>query len=202
MHTVCGPTDRWLERGRRPRQLLDHEEVRDVGLAPTSVRLGKRDPGEAQLGQLPIDRDRIFLAGFEVDGRGGGDLGGELTHHHPERALLVGEETQIGRHLRENTTVRIEDRRGEVMDEATVTVDDAELLDLLEGIADVVEGKRAHLHFNQVGGPQLVVRRTEEADADPLQRSLDWWVGPLILLAVVLLIVGGVTAIRWIVGLL
>jgi hypothetical protein len=116
--------------------------------------------------------------------------------------LLVGKETQVGRHLRENTTVRIEDRRGEVMDEATVTVDDAELLDLLEGLADVVEGKRAHLHFNQVGGPQLVVRRTEEADADPLQRSLDWWVGPLILLGVVLLIVGGVTAIRWVAGLL
>jgi hypothetical protein len=88
------------------------------------------------------------------------------------------------------------------MDEATVTVDQAELLDLLEGIADVVEGKRAHLHFSQLGGPQLVVRRTEEAESDPLQRSLDWWVGPLILLAVVLLIVGGVTAIRWVVGLL
>jgi hypothetical protein len=98
--------------------------------------------------------------------------------------------------------VRIEDRRGEPMDEATVTVDDAELLDLLEGIADVVEGKRAHLHFNQVGGPQLVVRRTDEADADPLARSLDWWIGPLILLAVILVIVGAVTGIRWVVGLL
>jgi hypothetical protein len=88
------------------------------------------------------------------------------------------------------------------MEEATVTVDETELLDLLEGLADVVEGKRAHLHFNQLGGPQLVVRRTEEADADPLQKSLDWWVGPLILLGVLLLIVGGVTAIRWVAGLL
>jgi hypothetical protein len=98
--------------------------------------------------------------------------------------------------------VKIEDRSGTSLEEATVTVDDAELLDLLEGIADVVEGKRAHLHFNQLGGPQLVVRRTEEADADPLQRSLDWWIGPLILLAVLLLVVGGVTAIRWVAGLL
>jgi hypothetical protein len=98
--------------------------------------------------------------------------------------------------------VKIEDRSGTSLDEATVTVDDAELVDLLEGIADVVEGKRAHLHFNQLGGPQLVVRRTEEADADPLQRSLDWWIGPLILLAVLLLLVGGVTAIRWVAGLL
>ncbi|MEA2505781.1 MAG: hypothetical protein QOH48_399 [Actinomycetota bacterium] len=98
--------------------------------------------------------------------------------------------------------MKIEDRSGTSLEEATVTVDDAELLDLLEGIADVVEGKRAHLHFNQLGGPQLVVRRTEEADADPLQRSLDWWIGPLILLAVLLLVVGGVTAIRWVAGLL
>jgi hypothetical protein len=104
--------------------------------------------------------------------------------------------------VRENTPVKIEDRSGSTLDEATVTVDDAELVDLLEGIADVVEGKRAHLHFNQLGGPQLVVRRTEEAEADPLQRSLDWWVGPLILLAVLLLIVGAVTAIRWVAGLL
>jgi hypothetical protein len=104
--------------------------------------------------------------------------------------------------VRENTPVRIEDRTGTTLDEATITVDDAELVDLLEGIADVVEGKRAHLHFNQLGGPQLVVRRTEEADADPLQRSLDWWVGPLILLAVVLLVVGAITAIRWVSGLL
>jgi hypothetical protein len=104
--------------------------------------------------------------------------------------------------VRENTPVKIEDRSGTSLEEATVTVDDAELVDLLEGIADVVEGKRAHLHFNQLGGPQLVVRRTEDADADPLQRSLDWWVGPLILLAVVLLLVGAVTAIRWVAGLL
>jgi hypothetical protein len=104
--------------------------------------------------------------------------------------------------VRENTLVKIEDRSGTTLDEATVTVDDAELVDLLEGIADVVEGKRAHLHFNQLGGPQLVVRRTEEADADPLQRSLDWWIGPLILLAALLLVVGAVTAIRWVAGLL
>ena len=98
--------------------------------------------------------------------------------------------------------MKIEDRIGDPLDEATVTVDDAELVDLLEGLADVVEGKRAHLHFNQPGGPQLVVRRTEEADADPLQRSLDWWIGPLILLVVLLLVVGAVTAIRWVAGLL
>ncbi|MFN2388837.1 MAG: hypothetical protein ABR575_04440 [Actinomycetota bacterium] len=98
--------------------------------------------------------------------------------------------------------MKIEDRKGQSLEEATVTVDDQELIDLLTGLADVVEGTREHLHFNQLGGPQLVVRRTHEADMDPLQRSMDWWMGPLILVAVVFLVVGGVTVFRWAAGLL
>ncbi len=98
--------------------------------------------------------------------------------------------------------MRIEDRKGESLTEATVTVDDKELIDLLQGLADVVEGSREHLHFSQLGGPQLVVRRTSEADDDPLGRGLDWWVGPLILFGVVFLVIGAVTVGRWAIGLL
>jgi hypothetical protein len=98
--------------------------------------------------------------------------------------------------------MRIEDRGGESLTEATVTVDDAELIDLLEGLADVVEGKREHLHFNQLGGPQLVVRRATEADDDPLGRQIDWWLGPLILFGLVFLVVGAATVIRWAIGLI
>ena len=97
--------------------------------------------------------------------------------------------------------MKIEDQRGESLTEATVTVDEAELIDLLQGLADVVEGSREHLHFNQVGGPQLVVRRATEADDDPLRRQLDWWLGPLILIAVIVLVVGVATVIKWISGL-
>ena len=97
--------------------------------------------------------------------------------------------------------MKIEDRRGESLTEATVTVDDKELMDLLQGLADVVEGSREHLHFNQVGGPQLVVRRAHEDDDDPLGRQIDWWLGPLVLVAIILLIVGAATFIRWIAGL-
>jgi hypothetical protein len=98
--------------------------------------------------------------------------------------------------------MRIEDRGGESLTEATVTVDDAELMDLLEGLADVVEGKREHLHFNQLGGPQLVVRRATEADDDPLRRQTDWWLGPLILFGLVFLVVGAATVLRWAAGLI
>lgn len=97
--------------------------------------------------------------------------------------------------------MKIEDRRGESLTEATVTVDDQELMDLLQGLADVVEGSREHLHFNQLGGPQLVVRRAHEDDDDPLRRQLDWWLGPLVLVGVLLVILGAVTLIRWISGL-
>ncbi len=98
--------------------------------------------------------------------------------------------------------MKIEDRRGDALPEATITVDEQELIDLLQGLADVVEGSREHLHFSQLGGPQLVVRRRIEGEDDPLGRQLDWWLGPLVLVGVILLVVGAATAIRWISSLL
>lgn len=98
--------------------------------------------------------------------------------------------------------MRIEDRSGTSLPEATVTVTDDELMDLLQGLADVVEGKRKHLHFQQLGGPQLVLRRAADDDPDPLGRSMDWWVGPLVLFGVLFVIVGAVTVVRWAMGLL
>jgi hypothetical protein len=97
--------------------------------------------------------------------------------------------------------MRIEDQSGSAVNEATITVDEAELIDLLQGLADVIEDKRPHLHFAQQGGPQLVVRRRSDDEADPIRRQLDWWLGPLVLLAVLFIIVGAVTVVRWAVGL-
>jgi hypothetical protein len=96
--------------------------------------------------------------------------------------------------------MKIEDRRGETVDETTVTVDDEELIDLLQGLADLVEGKREHLHFQQPGGPELVVKRATEGE-EPIERQMDWWVGPLILFGIVFVVIGAVTVIRWAVGL-
>ncbi|MGH2753246.1 MAG: hypothetical protein ACRDLB_02330 [Actinomycetota bacterium] len=97
--------------------------------------------------------------------------------------------------------MKIEDRKGDPLVETTITVDDEELIDLLQGLADVVEGTREHLHFSQLGGPQLVVRRTAEADADPLRRQMDWWLGPTILFGAVFVVIGLVTVVRWAAGL-
>jgi hypothetical protein len=98
--------------------------------------------------------------------------------------------------------MRIEDQLGTSITEATVTLDDDELVDLLKGLADVVEGQRAHLHFRHVGGPQLVVRRAAETDADPLGRQTDWWFGPLVLVALLFVVVGAFTVIRWAIALI
>ena len=98
--------------------------------------------------------------------------------------------------------MKIENRKGESLPEATVTLDDNELVDLLQGLADVIEVQRQHLHFSQAGGPELVVRRSSEADTDPLRHQMDWWVGPAVLLLVVLVILGAATFVRWAVGLL
>jgi hypothetical protein len=95
------------------------------------------------------------------------------------------------------STVKIEDKKGDALDEATVVLEDEELIDLLQGLADVIEGKREHLHFNQLGGPQLVLRRTAEAESDPLGRQTDWWMGPLVLFGAVFVVIGAVTVIRW-----
>ena len=98
--------------------------------------------------------------------------------------------------------MRIEDRRGEPVQETTVTVDDAELMDLLQGLADLVEGKRDHLHLAQAGGPQLVVRRGAVDDAEPIERQMDWWVGPLVLFGGTFLVLGIITFIGWAVRLI
>ena len=98
--------------------------------------------------------------------------------------------------------MKIENKQGQSLAEATVVLDDDELIDLLQGLADVIEGGREHLHFNQLGGPQLVLRRTAEAESDPLGRQSDWWMGPLVLFGVVFVVIGLATVIRWAASLL
>lgn len=100
--------------------------------------------------------------------------------------------------------MKIEDKAGASLTEATVTVDETEMIDLLQGLADVIEGKREHLHFKQLGGPELVVRTMsdEAAESDPLGRQMDWWLGPAVLFGTIFVIIGLITVVRWAIGLL
>ena len=98
--------------------------------------------------------------------------------------------------------MKIEDRTGEPLSVATVTVGPEEIIDLLQGLADVVEGKRPHLHFAQTDGPQLVVKLAHDGEADPIERQMDWWVGPLVLVVAVFSLIGAITLVRWGAGLI
>lgn len=97
--------------------------------------------------------------------------------------------------------MKIEDRRGNPIEEATVTVNDDELIDLLQGLADLIEGKKEHLHLQQLEGPQLVVERSPDSTPGPLARQMDWWLGPAVLFGAIFVVIGLVTTIRWAVGL-
>jgi len=100
--------------------------------------------------------------------------------------------------------MNIKDRNGEALSEATVTVDAQELMDLLQGVADIVEGKREHLHFKQPTGSELVIRLGTESgsEPDPIGHQMDWYLGPLVLFGGLFVIVGIVTMFRWVLGLL
>ena len=98
--------------------------------------------------------------------------------------------------------MRIVDRRGEPVPEATITVDDTELIELLHSLADLAEGKKEHVHVLQPGGAQLVIERGSEGEVEPLERQMDWWAGPLILFGALFIVIGLITFIRWAVNLL
>jgi hypothetical protein len=100
--------------------------------------------------------------------------------------------------------MNIKDRNGDPLAEATVTVDAHELMDLLQGVADIVEGKREHLHFKQPTGSELVIRLGTESggEPDPIGDQMDWYLGPLVLLGGLFVIIGVVTMLRWVLGLL
>ena len=99
--------------------------------------------------------------------------------------------------------MRIQDRRGEAVPEATVTVDEAELVDLLHGLADLIEGKKElfHLTESEIGGTHLVFKRGSGDEVEPLERQIDWWVGPLVLVGAIFMIIGAVTFVRWAINL-
>ena len=100
--------------------------------------------------------------------------------------------------------MKIKDRNGDPLAEATVTVDAHELMDLLQGVADIVEGKREHLHFRQTTGSELVIQLgTESGDEpDPIGRQMDWYLGPLVLFGGIFVLIGIITVVRWMLGLL
>lgn len=95
----------------------------------------------------------------------------------------------------------IADDRGRALNEVTVRLTEDEVTELLVAASDLEADPEAHAVIRGGDGTALAVYRAT-GEAGPLQRGTDWWLGPLVLVAVILVIVGAYTIGRGIVDLL
>ena len=97
--------------------------------------------------------------------------------------------------------MKIQDARGRELNEATVQLEPEEVTDLLVSASQLDDGSVDHAVLRDTSGTALALYcRTE--DLEPLERQVDWWLGPAILLVVVLMAVGAFTIARGILGML
>lgn len=95
----------------------------------------------------------------------------------------------------------ITDDRGRRLNEVTVHLTEDEVIELLVAASDLESDPKTHAVLRGADGSALAVYRAT-GEPGPLQRSTDWWLGPLVLVAVILVIVGAYTIGRGIVDLL
>lgn len=97
--------------------------------------------------------------------------------------------------------MELRDGAGKILDEVTVRLGPDEVTELLVAASKLDDGFSDHALMRSRGGSTLALYSTEEAPT-ALQRGMDWWVGPLVLLAVLLLAVGAYTIARGIIVLI
>jgi hypothetical protein len=97
--------------------------------------------------------------------------------------------------------VEILDARGRSLEEVVLSLSRDELSELMVGASQVDDGSAEHAVVRDPGG-RVVALYLASNEPPPLARQTDWWLGPVILLAVLLMVVGAYTVARGIVGLL
>lgn len=97
--------------------------------------------------------------------------------------------------------MEITDDRGKALNEVTVRLTDDEVTELLVAASDLEGDPEGHAMLRAPDGTTLAVYHATD-EATPLQRGTDWWVGPLVLVAVILVVVGAYTIGRGVVDLL
>ena len=97
--------------------------------------------------------------------------------------------------------MEITDDRGKALNEVTVRLTDDEVTELLVAASDLEDDAEGHAMLRDADGTTLAVYHATD-EATPLQRGTDWWVGPLVLLAVILVVVGAYTIGRGLMDLL
>lgn len=97
--------------------------------------------------------------------------------------------------------MELRDSGGKVLGEVTLRLTETEVTELLVAASELEDGTTDHALLRSRDGVTLAVYRTDDAPS-ALQSGTDWWAGPLVLLAVVLLIVGAYTVARGLVVLI
>lgn len=97
--------------------------------------------------------------------------------------------------------MEIIDDRGRTLNEVIVRLTYDEITELLVAASDLEGDAEAHAMLRAEDGTTLAVYHATDEDT-PLQRGTDWWVGPLVLVAMILLVVGAYTIGRGLVDLL
>jgi hypothetical protein len=97
--------------------------------------------------------------------------------------------------------VEITDDRGRSLNEVTLRLTEDEVTELLVAASDLEGEDREHAMLRAEDGTTLAVYRATD-EPTPIQKGSDWWLGPLVLIAVILVVVGAYTIGSGIVNLL
>lgn len=97
--------------------------------------------------------------------------------------------------------MQISDPRGRPIEEVTLRLESEELTQLLVAASQLEDGTQDHALLRDDAGNTVAVYR-DRGEPPPLERHFDWWLGPLVLAAVVLMAIGAFTIAKGIVSLL
>jgi hypothetical protein len=97
--------------------------------------------------------------------------------------------------------VKIRDPRGRVIPEVTLQLQDEEVTDLMVAASQLEDGSVPHAIVRDPSG-NAVALYMQSDELEPIERQVDWWLGPLLLLLALLTLVGAFTVVRGVIGLL
>lgn len=87
------------------------------------------------------------------------------------------------------------DGRGRALDEVTIRLSQDEVTELLLAAAQLDGGEQDHALVRSQDGTTVAIYR-DTGSPTPLERSTDWWVGLLVLVAITFVVVGAYTIAR------
>jgi hypothetical protein len=97
--------------------------------------------------------------------------------------------------------MKLTDSSGKTLSEVTVRLNAGEVTELLVAASEIDDGTTDH---NLVRDPQgsALALYVDRDQATPLERGMDWWTGPVLLLVAIFILVGIFTVAKGLVGLL